>query len=127
MAVLIAIALVTYLLQNRHAKSTAWDGRITSVSYKQSQSVPNFDDSTRTTTDPIKLAALEKILRDDGWHPGDEPDEHNDGCSGGIATTVTMQLSDGSSARLATYACGDSSDRLTTDLTTLVSAWRAGR
>lgn len=120
--VAIAIVVVIVIVV---ARPGSWNGTLTSVAYSQSQAVPNFDDSTRTTTDAGHLAALQRVLHDDGWHPGDAGQASSNGCAGGIATHLNMRLGDGSTAKLDTYRCGNDNDRLTADVTRLISSWRA--
>ncbi|GAB3608466.1 hypothetical protein GCM10027414_05910 [Humibacter ginsengiterrae] len=120
--VAVAIVVVIVIVV---ARPGAWNGTLTSVAYSQSQAEPNFDDSTRTTTDADRLAALQRVLHDDGWHPGDARQASGNGCAGGVTTHLAMRLGDGSSAKLDTYQCGNSNDRLTADVTRLVSSWRA--
>lgn len=118
---MIAIVVVIVILV---AKPGSWNGTITSAAYSQSQAVPNFDDSTKTTTDADQLAALQRVLHSDGWHPGDTGQVAGNGCTGGITTHLSMKLGDGSTAKLDTYQCGKDNDKLTTDITRLVSSWQ---
>ncbi|WP_460517412.1 hypothetical protein [Humibacter antri] len=120
--VAIAIVIVIVIVVRRPG---SWNGSLASVTYSQSQAVPNFDESARSTTDADRLAALQRVLHDDGWQPGEKGQASSNGCAGGIATHLAMRLGDGSSAKLDTYQCGNSSDHLTTDVTRLVSSWRA--
>ncbi len=120
--VVVAIAVATTILLVRPG---SWNGTMLSVSYRQSQAVPGFDDSTHTTTDPGRLAELRRVLHDDGWLPGDTGRGANDGCTGGITTHLRMTLGDGTTSELVTYRCGNDADALTADVTRLVSSWRS--
>lgn len=119
--VVVAIIVVAVILVTRPG---SWNGTLTSVAYSQSQAVPGFDGSTHTTTDSDRLAALQRVLHSDGWHPGDTTHNPNNGCTGGITTHLRMRLGDGSTAKLTTYRCGNDGDKLTADVTSLVSSWR---
>jgi hypothetical protein len=96
---------------------------LSQVAYKQTKAVPNWDDSTRTTTDASQLSALHSVLARDGWSPGSNPDTSN-GCTGGLATTLRMAFHNGTTSTLRVYQCGSKSDALTDDVTKLVSSWR---
>jgi hypothetical protein len=119
--VAVAIIVVVVILV---AHPGSWNGTLSSVAYSQSQAVPGFDDSTHTTTDADRLAALQRVLHGDGWHPGDTTHNPQNGCAGGVTTHLSMRLGDGSTAKLTTYKCGNDSDKLTADVTSLVSSWR---
>jgi hypothetical protein len=118
-AVAIVVAIVIVVV-----RPGPWTGTITSVTYRQSQAVPGFDDSPKTTTDPQQLDALTEVLRDDGWHPGASVIEARPGCAGGVTTRLQLTLGDGTKTMLQTYSCGSDNSRLTTDVTNLVSGWR---
>lgn len=118
--IVVAIVVVTIVA----TRPGPWNGTLTSVSYSQSQAVPGFDGSTHTTTEAGRLAALQRVLRSDGWHPADTGSDPTNGCAGGITTHLTMRLGDGTTSKLDTYRCGNDNDRLTMDVTSLVSAWR---
>jgi hypothetical protein len=119
--VVVAIVVVVVILV---ARPGPWGGGLTSVAYSQSQAVPNFDDSTHTTTDPQRLAALTKVLRDDGWQPVRTIVVSKPGCAGGITTRLKLTLTGGGTTTLQTYRCGNDNDRLSADVTELVSGWR---
>lgn len=119
--VAVAIVVVIVILV---ARPGPWNGALSSVAYSQSQAVPNFDDSTHTTTDRRQLEDLATVLRDDGWHPVPPVVVVKPGCAGGITTRLKLTLDDGTTTTLHTYYCGKDNDRLTTDVTKIVSEWR---
>lgn len=103
----------------------AWSGTLKAAEYSQSQAVPGFDDTTHDVTDRADLTVLQRVLHDDGWHPGDT--EHAaSGCAGSIATHLRLTLTDGTKTKLTTYLCGGDNDALAKDITQIVSAWRTG-
>jgi hypothetical protein len=118
--VVVAVVIIVWAL-----RPTSWTGALTSVSYRQIEAVPNFDESMHTTTDPARLTALTKVLKDNGWTPGATVGTGDGGCAGGIETQLVLALGDGSTSKLTTYRCGDGNGALTRDVTSLVSSWRA--
>ncbi len=73
---------------------------ITSVSYSQSQALPNFDSSSHTTTDPADIADLTRVLQEFDVTGSYSSDRNTDGCTGALSTMVVYTTADNSEVML---------------------------
>ena len=119
--VVVAVAVAAIIVVSR---PWAWNGTLKAAEYSQSQAVRGFDDSSHVQTGQGQLQKLQRVLSDDGWHPGDT-EQAKAGCVGGVTTHLLLTLADGTQTKLTTYLCGGSNDALTKNVTALISSWRA--
>lgn len=98
---------------------------LTSVTYHQDRSIPNFDSSPHTVNDPPRLEALRSVLQKNGWHrtaTTNDPGSHR-GCTGGTSTDLQITFADGQNSSFHVYDCDDDNRPLTRDVTALVDSW----
>lgn len=96
---------------------------ITSVSYSQSQALPDFDGSTHTTTDPADIADLTSVLKEYDVTGSYSSARNTDGCTGALSTTVTYTTVDDSEVTLDVEGnCKETT--FDNALGDLVSTWR---
>jgi hypothetical protein len=99
---------------------------IRSIVFSQSQAVPNFDTSSHTVESPTRIREFSALVKKYGVDVYDFDPSLDDGCTGGVATKMTLHFVDGSDQRLEVYACGGKAGTFVQDVTDLVTSWRTG-
>ncbi len=99
---------------------------ITSIEFSQSKPVPNFSDSTHTTTEPARIAAFTALVKKYSIDPSNFDSALNDECTGGLTTDITLAFGGSKTAKLRLYDCGRTVPRGTfvSDATALFTGWR---
>ncbi|MET4782709.1 hypothetical protein [Glaciihabitans sp. UYNi722] len=125
MSVVVAVALAVLFVTDvllKPAPATPIQG----LEFHQSQAVPNFDDGAHDVTDPVKLAAFSTLVKKYSIDLTDFNTAMNDGCTGGLATSITVTFTHSASQKLRIYACGGDTAKGTfvSDATALFSQWR---
>jgi hypothetical protein len=97
--------------------------RIDAVDFRQTQAVPDFDDSDYTQDDPAEIARFVELLREHGVDPTSWRHAETDGCTGNRVTTLTIRYAD---SDLATPFSVDSCvpDAFDQEADELFSEWR---
>lgn len=94
---------------------------IASIRWQQAASLPDFDHSPGTTSEPADIADLRQVLAEHGvigaWRF-----RHAD-CEGGLTTWVTYTTVGGDEVELQANSC-EGANAFETDLNDLVSRWR---
>jgi hypothetical protein len=100
---------------------------IESIQYYQTKTVPGFDNSTHTVTDPTQVAAFSTIVKKYSIDFDHFDSTLNDDCTGGLATNITVTLTDRSVHKISIYDCGRTVPRGTfvSDATALFTSWSA--
>ncbi len=124
-SLLVAVALaVGFVVFQTHRPAP--ERPLTSLSFHQSQAVPNFDDHTVRVDVKADLAELTAIAKKYDVDLAHYSESQNDGCTGGVRTTAALVFSDGGRATLDLYDCGGTRPKGTflTDATALFTHWR---
>jgi hypothetical protein len=100
---------------------------IQSIQYYQTKTVPGFDNSMHTITDPTRVAAFSAIVKKYSIDLDHFDSTLNDECTGGLATNIAVTLGDRSVHKLRIYDCGRTTPRGTfvSDATALITSWSA--
>ena len=101
--------------------------RVEKLTFRQSQAIPNFSDTTHTVSDPAKIALFTALTTRYSIDTARFPTSLNDVCTGGLATDITLYSPDAATQRLRIYDCGLAVAKGTfvTDATALFVGWRA--
>ena len=99
------------------------NGPIESVTFSQSQSLPDFDGAERTVRDRGELQKLETLLDRYNVTPGLAVFLSPAGCTGGVQTSAEIRYVDGRVAPIDFYDCSDGGG-FVADATSLFSDWR---
>ncbi|MBK4348845.1 hypothetical protein [Lacisediminihabitans changchengi] len=99
---------------------------ITSISFSQFEAVPGFDDSTFVERSPERIAELEKVAAKYDVPLNDVGTTHNDPCSGGLGTDVTLTFRGAGRSSFHLNSCTgpNGSGTFVADATALFSQWR---
>ena len=100
---------------------------VTGLRYSQTQTVPDFDTSPHTVTDPERLDAFTTLVKKYAISVQSFDESLNDRCTGGLQTTVTVMFASGPNAELRLYDCSKPLPKGTfvTDATALFTGWSA--
>ena len=95
------------------------------IEYSQYQAVPNYDDTTYTVTSGPRIAAFDKLVTKYRVDVADFNNAENDGCTGGLATSVTLYTAGNRMQKLNLYSCRGPKARgdFVADATALFSGW----
>ena len=118
-----AVALAVLFVYQVFVKPSARPA-LEELTFSQSQAVPDFDEGSYRITEPGRLKELSDLLERDGIRSQSDISEGEPGCTGGVSTTLDLELVDGSDEHLELYDCGDTGDAFIADTTALVSDWR---
>jgi hypothetical protein len=95
------------------------------IEYSQYQAVPSFDNTTYTVTSGQRISKFEALVKKYSVDLADFNSAQNDGCTGGLATNLTLYTAGNKMQKLNLYSCrgphagGD----FVADVTKLVSTW----
>jgi hypothetical protein len=97
------------------------------IEYSQYQPVPNYDTATYTVTNGARIARFEALVKKYSVNLADFNSAQNDGCTGGLATTLTLYTAGNSMQKLQLYSCRGpkATGDFVADTTKLISAWHA--
>ncbi|MCU1413683.1 MAG: hypothetical protein JWN80_1023 [Microbacteriaceae bacterium] len=97
------------------------------IEYSQYQPVPNYDTNTYTVTNGQRIARFDALVKKYSVDLADFNSAQNDGCTGGLATTLTLYTAGNSMQKLQLYSCRGpkASGDFVADATRLVSDWHA--
>jgi hypothetical protein len=99
---------------------------IESLDFHQYQAILDFDDSEYTQSDPAEVARFAALLQQYDVTPGVTVTAVEDGCAGGLSTTVTVNYAGGKSADMFIASCGEPDyDTFNVKANDLFSGWRA--
>jgi len=99
------------------------NGPIDSVTFSQSQSLPDFDGAERTISDRAELEKLEALLDQYNVTPGLALFVGDQACTGGIQTSAEISYEGGRVAPLDFYDCSESG-AFVEAASSLFSSWR---
>lgn len=124
-SVIVIVIVATQLLR------PALTGPITSLSFHQSKSLPNYDGSTYEITDAARLAEFEQLSDRHAIIPElvSISTIAND-CTGGTQTTAEITYESGRVATLQIYHCGENDGiygGFVDEVTSLLSSWKDKR
>ncbi len=99
---------------------------ITGIGYSQSKAVAGFTGSAHRTTDPARLAAFTALVTTYSIDVTRFDRALNDVCTGGLATDITLEFADSTTAAFRVYDCGRTVPRGTfvSDTSALFTRWR---
>jgi hypothetical protein len=122
-AIALAVLFVTQVLLKPEPTKP-----VESIEFHQSQAVPNFEDGDHQVTEPAQLTAFSALVKKYSIDLGNFDTALNDGCTGGLATDVTVHFTDSTSQKLRIYDCGGpvAKGTFVTDATALFTQWRDG-
>ncbi len=125
LAVLV-IGLLLYFALQIFAPATS-SAVVTGLRYSQTQTVPDFDTSRHTVTDPERVAAFTTLVKKYAISVQSFDQSVNDRCTGGLQTTVTVMFASGPNSEMRLYDCSEPSPKGTfvTDATALFTGWSA--
>jgi hypothetical protein len=97
------------------------------IEYSQYQAVPNYDDTTYTVTAGHRIDDFDRLITKYKVDVADFNNAENDGCTGGLATSVTLYTSGNRMQKLNLYSCRGPKARgdFVADATALFSGWHA--
>lgn len=123
----VVIALIV-IFTVRLSTPDAPTGPITSIEYSQTKAIPHFDISVHTVVEPAKITAFTDLLNKYSINANAYKQSLNDGCTGGLATEVTLKYANSPSATFRIYDCASPVPKGTfvTDATALFTGWSAG-
>jgi hypothetical protein len=95
------------------------------IEYSQYQPVPNYDAKTYTVTNGERIARFETLVKKYSVDLADFNSAQNDGCTGGLATTLTLYTAGNAMQKLQLYSCRGpkATGDFVADATRLVSNW----
>jgi hypothetical protein len=95
------------------------------IEYSQYQAVPNYDDTTYTVTNGSRIARFESLVKKYKVDLADFNSAQNDGCTGGLSTTVTLYTAGNRLQKLNLYSCRGpkATGDFVADTTKLFSSW----
>ncbi|GGA56659.1 hypothetical protein GCM10011490_03120 [Pseudoclavibacter endophyticus] len=96
---------------------------IASLTWQQSQALPDFDQSAHTTDDPDDIEELREVLAEYGI-TGDFRFDHSD-CEGGLTTWVTYETDAADEVTITANSC-EGETAFESELAALVTGWRTG-
>lgn len=106
----------------------ALTGPISSLSFHQSQALPNYDGSTYEITDAARLAEFESLSTEHAIIPElVSVSTIANNCTGGTQTTAEITYASGRVASLQMYRCGESDGiygGFVDEATSLLSSWK---
>lgn len=96
---------------------------IESVTFSQSQALPDFDDGEYTQDDPAEVQKFVDLLETYDIDPGGYQTPDTGGCAGGISSDVTVEY-EKLAAQFSIDGCAAPDDTFEADATALLSGWR---
>ncbi len=95
------------------------------IEYSQYKAVPDYDDTTYTVTSGNRIDKFTALVKKYKVDVADFNNAENDGCTGGLATSVTLYTAGNKMQKLNLYSCRGSKARgdFVADATALFSAW----
>ncbi len=95
------------------------------IEYSQYQPVPNYDTKTYTVTNGERIARFAALVKKYSVDLADFNSAQNDGCTGGLATTLTLYTAGNAMQKLQLYSCRGpkATGDFVADATRLVSDW----
>lgn len=127
-ATLLAVALAAGFVYKVfiEAPQQTTGAAIESLDFHQYQAILDFDDSEYTQNDPAEVAGFAALLSEFDVTPGVTVTAVEDGCAGGLSTTVTVNYAAGESADMFIASCGEPDyDAFNVKANDLFSQWRA--
>jgi hypothetical protein len=97
------------------------------VEYSQYTSTPDYDNSIYTVTNGVRIAKFQALVKKYSVDIADFNNALNDGCTGGLATNVTLYRAGNAMQKLNLYSCRgpNASGTFVADATKLFSEWHA--
>jgi hypothetical protein len=95
------------------------------IEYSQYQAVPDYDDTTYTVTAGHRIEDFDALVKKYKVDVADFNNAENDGCTGGLATSVTLYTAGNRMQKLNLYSCRGPKVRgdFVADATALFSGW----
>lgn len=95
------------------------------IEYSQYQAAPDYDDASYTVTEGPRIAEFQALLTKYSIDVADFNSAQNDGCTGGLATNITLYTAGNHMQKLNIYSCRGpkASGDFVADATALFSSW----
>lgn len=120
-----AVLAVFFTLTYLEARTTADRGAIGSLTFHQYQAIQDFDNAEYVQDDPAQVARFQGLLDEFGVIPGLTVTTVEDGCDGGLSTTVEVTYVDGAAAEMFLATCGEPDyDEFNVQAIGLFTQWR---
>lgn len=101
------------------------DREISSLTFHQYQAILDFDDAEYVQDDPAQVARFQTLLTEYDVVPGQTVTAVEDGCDGGLSTTVELTYAGGDTAEMFIASCGEPAyDEFNARATDLFTQWR---
>lgn len=97
------------------------------IEYSQYQSVPDYDGGTYTVTNGARIEGFQTLVKKYKIDLADFNSAENDGCTGGLATNLTLYSAGNRMQKLNLYSCRgpQAQGDFVADATALISSWHA--
>ena len=121
----IVVLFVVVLLVSQALIKPNISNPIERIEYSQYQAVPDYDANMYTVTNGGRIARFEALVKKYSVDLADFNSAENDGCTGGLATNLTLYTAGNRMQKLNLYSCRGPEARgdFVADATALVSAW----
>jgi hypothetical protein len=123
----VVVLFVVVLLVSRALIRPDVSNPIERIEYSQYQPVPDYDTNSYTVTNGARIARFESLVKKYSVDLADFNSAENDGCTGGLATTLTLYTAGNAMQKLQLYSCRGpkATGDFVADATKLVSEWHA--
>ncbi len=123
--VAILVFVTAVLFVTRAAIRPTLSDPVERVEYSQYTSTPDYDNATYTVTNGARIARFQALVKKYSVDIADFNNALNDGCTGGLATNITLYRAGNSMQKLNLYSCRgpNASGTFVADATRLFSEW----
>lgn len=120
-----AVLAVFFTLTYLETRTTTDRGTIGSLTFHQYQAIQDFDDAEYVQDDPAQVARFQALLTEFDVVPGVTVTTVEDGCDGGLSTTVELAYVDGGTVEMFLATCGEPAyDEFNAQAIDLFTQWR---
>lgn len=122
-AAVVLVVVVAIVAQTLIRPSTS--NPVERIEYSQYKAVPDYDDATYTVTAGNRIDRFDALVKKYKVDVADFNNAENDGCTGGLATSVTLYTAGNKMQKLNLYSCRGPKARgdFVADATALFSEW----
>lgn len=123
----VVVLIVVVLIVSQALIKPNVSNPIERIEYSQYEPIPDFDANTYTVTSGPRIAAFEALVKKYSVDLADFNSAQNDGCTGGLATNLTLYTSGNRMQKLNLYSCRGPQARgdFVADTTALISGWHS--
>lgn len=121
----VVVLFVVVLLVSQALIKPNVSNPIERIEYSQYDALPGYDNATYTVTAGRRIDAFEDLVKKYSIDLADFNSAQNDGCTGGLATNLTLYTAGNRMQKLNLYSCRgpNASGDFVADATALVSKW----